>query len=228
MLTDILKIVGNYIIVQVSIIFFIMPFYIFYRRKHPQTEKFNFNRQLENFFLSKQANYLVFFWAMGEALVWFVIPEFLLLLIIFMRIRRKRELLVYDVGGTVAGTIVAYFLHASYGTIAQLPYIQEKMISQTYEWYDHLGIWGMIYQPFSGVPYKVFTLTAASQHYFLLYFIVIAVVVRMSRYIIAFGLFNLLYPGLHKYVYRNYLKLFLIATFIFSTLLLRVYESYGH
>jgi membrane protein YqaA with SNARE-associated domain len=226
-LVDILKILGNYIVVQISIILFFLPFYWIYRKRHPQPDKFNFSRQLENFFLSKQANYLVFFWAMGEALVWFVIPEFLLLLIIFMRIRRKRELLVYDVGGTIAGTIIAFFMHISYRTIASLPYIQDKMIDQTHAWYDRMGIWGMIYQPFSGVPYKVFTLTAHSYHFFLIYFIVVGVIVRMSRYLIAFGLFNLIYPGLHKYVYRNYVILFLVATFIFSILLLKIYSEFG-
>jgi hypothetical protein len=86
----------------------------------------------------------------------------------------------------------------------------------------------MLYQPFSGVPYKVFTLTANQHNFFLPYFLVVAVMVRMSRYLIAFGLFIAIYPGLHRYVQRNYVKLFLITTFIFSALLLRVYNSFAH
>jgi membrane protein YqaA with SNARE-associated domain len=230
MLTDILKIIANYLFVQSCIILFMLPFYIVYRHRHVTdgNVKTGLNQHLENFFLSKQANYLVFFWAMGEALVWFVIPEFLLLLMIFMRIRRKKELLVYDVAGTITGTIIAFFANASYSTIAHLPYIQGKMIDQTFVWYHQLGVWGMLYQPFSGVPYKVFTLTAANFHFFLPYFIIVAVLVRMSRYLIAYGLFIVLYPGLHKYIRRNYIRLFLVATFIFSALLLKVSNSYAH
>jgi membrane protein YqaA with SNARE-associated domain len=230
MLAAVLKIIANYVFVQSCIILFMLPFYAVYRRRYTidGNAKAGLNQHLENFFLSKQANYLVFFWAMGEALVWFVIPEFLLLLMIFMRIRRKKELLVYDVAGTVTGTVIAFFANASYATIAHLPYIQTAMINQTLAWYHQLGVWGMIYQPFSGVPYKVFTLTAANFHFFLPYFIVVAVLVRMSRYLIAYGLFIVLYPGLHRYVKRNYVWLFLVATFIFSALLLRVSDSYAH
>jgi membrane protein YqaA with SNARE-associated domain len=230
MFTGLLAVIGNYLLVQTCIILFFLPFYAVYRWRHVPAGKLkvSLSQHLEYFFLSKQANYLVFFWAMGEALVWFVIPEFLLLLLIFMRIRRKRELLVYDVGGTVAGTIVAYFVHASHSTIAHLPYIQDKMVGQTLEWYQQHGIWGMIYQPFSGVPYKVFTLLAADFHFILPLFIIFAVLVRMSRYMIFYGFFTVLYPRLHVHVRRNYVRLFIIATFIFSALLLRVYNAYGH
>jgi membrane protein YqaA with SNARE-associated domain len=226
MLAGLILILGNYLLVQGCILLFMLPFYLVYRWKQPHISA-SLSHRLELFFLSKQANYLVFFWAMGEALVWFVIPEFFLLLIIFMRIHRKRELLTYDVAGTVAGTIIAYFIHVSPQTIARLPYIQEKMVEQTNAWYHQSGVWGLIYQPFSGVPYKVFTLTAHSFHFFLPYFVLVAVLVRMSRYLVAFGIFNAMYPGLHKFVKKNYAVLFVVATFIFSALLLRVYHLYA-
>jgi O-antigen/teichoic acid export membrane protein len=111
MFTSILNIALNYLLVQFSIIGFMLPFYLSYRYRHRSQDevKLDLNQHLERFFLSKQANYLVFFWAMGEALFWFVIPEFLLLLVVFMRIRRKKELLTYDIAGTLIGTIVAYW-----------------------------------------------------------------------------------------------------------------------
>lgn len=183
---------------------------------------------MENFFTSKYANWLVFFWAMAEALVWFVIPEFLLLLLIFMRIRRKRELLYYDIGGTVAGTLVAFVFHVPERLIASLPYIQPSMVAQVKYWYNHHGILGLAYQPFSGVPYKVFTNLAPQYHFFVLTFLVVAVLVRISRYYLIYLFFSGIYPLLHKYVYRNYARLFLVATFIFSVLLLRVYMTYSH
>ena len=36
-----------------------------------------------------------------------------------------------------------------------------------------------------------------------------------------------IYPVFHRWVYKNYLPLFFIATFIFSVLLYKVYNSYG-
>ena len=165
---------------------------------------------------------------MGEALVWFVIPEFLLILLIFMRIQGKRELLFYDIYGTAVGTLIAFAIHIPERLIDGLPYIQPSMVLQVRQWFDAHGIFGLIYQPFSGVPYKVFVHLAPEYHYFIFTFIIFAVIVRISRYYLIYLMLSGIYPILHKYVYHHYIRLFLIATFIFSLLLLRVYTSYGH
>lgn len=218
----------NYLLILAAIILFASPFYLLFRsRRKNAPGKLVINKEAEDFFQSKQANLLVFFWAFGEALVWFVIPEFLLLLVIFLRIRRKRELLFYDIYGTAAGTVVAYVINLPVHLIDKLPYIQPKMVEQTQVWYRNHGILGLIYQPFSGVPYKVFTFLAPHYHFFILLFLAAAIVVRVARYYIFFAMFSLIYPVLHKYVYKNYARLFLVAVFIFSILLLRVYDSYG-
>lgn len=229
MLDTLLKIIANYLIVLGCIILFMLPFYLFYRRKHIQDgeEDISFSCHLEYFFTSKYANWLVFFWAMSEAVVWFVIPEFLLILLVFMRIKRRRELLYYDIGGTVAGTLIAFAIHIPERLIDKLPYIQPSMVLQVKYWFNAHGVLGLAYQPFSGVPYKVFTDIAPQYHFFILTFLVVAVIARISRYYIIYLFLTNIYPLLHKYVYRNYVRLFLIATFIFSILLLKVYDSYG-
>lgn len=219
----------NYLVVQFGIILFIAPFFVWYRRSHGRDagETPPFNHHLEKFFGSRQANYLVFFWAMGEAIVWFVIPEFLLLLMVFMRVKGKRQLVKYDIYGTGAGVLAAYLMNLSSSAIANLPYVQSKMIDEVLQWYDRLGVWGLVHQPFSGIPFKVFTHTAEPYGFPLLLFLVVAVVVRISRYVVAYGMFVAMYPFLHKYVRRNYVPLFFIASFIFSILLYRVYQSYA-
>ena len=217
----------NFVVVTVSIVLFMSPFFLVYWLQHRKNlEKQHFNFFLENFFSSQQANWLVFAWAAGEAVFWFVIPEFLLLLVIFMRIRQKRKMLIYDVCGTIFGTVVALLMRLSETTISNLPYIQEKMITQTKLWYDQSGILGLAHQPFSGVPYKVFTHLAWQYHFFLPLFIIVAVVVRMFRYLVAYGLFISIYPKLHKKVAGNYIPLALIAIFIFSILLFKTYNIY--
>ncbi len=225
----VLKVIGNYLIVQVSIILFMAPFYLLYRRKHVASggPQISFNRHLEYFFTSSYANWLVFFWAMGEALIWFVIPEFLLILLVFMRIQRKRQLLYYDIAGTAAGTLTAFIVNLPERFIDKLPYVQPNMVLQVKHWFNAHGVLGLIYQPFSGVPYKVFTHLAHDYHFFILAFLILAIVARISRYYIVYLLLTSAYPFLHKYVYRNYVRLFLVATFVFSILLLRIYDSYG-
>ena len=217
----------NFVIVTASIALFTAPFFTFYWLKHQRgLDKQHFNYYLENFFSSQQANWLVFAWAASEAVFWFVIPEFLLLLVIFMRIRQKRKMLVYDVTGTITGTLIAITMRLPESSISKLPYIQDKMITQTKLWYSDMGILGLANQPFSGVPYKVFTHLAGQYHFFLPWFIVVAVAIRMLRYLVAYGLFISLYPKLHRKVAQNYLPLAGIAILIFSMLLLKTYNIY--
>ena len=218
----------NYLVILVSIVIFTMPFYIWYKISHKEGfSRHAFSVDLENFFSSYQANWLVFTWAASEAIFWFVIPEFLLLLVVFMRIRRKRQLLIYDISGTIVGTVMALLIHLPERLISQLPYIQPGMITQTKIWYEQGGILGLMHQPFSGVPYKVFTHLAPQYSFPLLLFIVFAVTVRMFRYLIAYGLFISLYPKLHKIVLSRYVRLCLIAIAIFSVLLYKTYSAYS-
>ena len=222
-----LTVIGNFLFIVVCILVFASPFYyLFKRQRHGSIKSHGINREIEGFFASKQANYLVFFWAMGEALVWFVIPEFLLLLIIFMRIKRKRELLYYNIFGTIAGTVLAFSINLPAHLIEKLPYIQPAMTQQVAAWFEKSGIFALIHQPFSGIPYKVFAYLAPNYHILIILFIITAIVVSVARYLIVYLVLNLIYPLLHRYVYRNYVYLFLVVVFIFSLLFIRIYNSY--
>jgi membrane protein YqaA with SNARE-associated domain len=224
-----IRITVNYLVVQACIGLFFLPFYLLYRRNYYKniSLKASFNYHLENFFSSRYANWLVLCWAAGEAVIWFVIPEFLLLLLVFMRIRRKRQLLYYDIYGTALGTLRAYLIHLPAGSIDKLPYIQPGMVAQVQSWYHNMGMMALIHQPFSGVPYKVFTHLAPQYHLFLPVFLIFAVIVRISRYYIVYVILTSIYPVLHKYVYKHYVRLAVAGTFIFSLLLLKVYIVYG-
>jgi hypothetical protein len=216
--------------VLASVALFFAPFVlVFYARNYRQiTEKKpHFNFFMEKFFASKESNYLILAWAACEAVFWFIIPEFLLFLMVFMKVRNKVNLIKYDIIGTVIGTGIGLWWHASHETLLKIPYVYQGMIDQTKLWYDMHGVWGLIYQPFSGVPYKVFTNLALDYHFFIPLFLLIAVVARMSRYFIAYEVTKALYPLLHKFVRRHYSVLFLVAMAIFTGLLLKVSITYG-
>jgi membrane protein YqaA with SNARE-associated domain len=226
---NILIIFQNFIFILVCILIFASPFYYLYKRKgHGSIRVHGLNREIENFLTSKQSNYLIFFWALSEALIWFIIPEFLLLLVIFMRTRLKRNILIFDILGTIAGTVLAFVINLPAHLIEKLPYIQPSMVQQTADWFEKNGLFALAYQPFSGIPYKVFAYLGANYHILIIVFIAAAVLVRVARYFIFYTLFNNLYPYLHKFVYRYYVILFVVAVFIFSFLLLQVYQSYDY
>jgi hypothetical protein len=187
----------------------------------------HFNYFMEKFFLARESNWLVACWAAAEAVIWFVIPEFLLILLVFMKVRRKRELVIYDVAGTVVGTMIAIGLRFSNDTLVSLPYVTLTMIEKVNDWFSAWGVWGVFFQPFSGVPYKVFNAVASDYMLFIPAYIFLAVVARMIRYLMIYGVGVALYPLVHRYVRRHYAILLIVATAIFAALLMEVVSNYS-
>lgn len=215
----------NSIFVVLIIPVFAAPFWLSYRRasKPPQGE---LGEKIEDFFSSRQMDWLVFSWAAAEAVAWFIIPEFFLLLIIFMRLKQRINLLRWDFGGTIVGTVIAYYI-SSYLPIGTLPYITSAMVAQVDLWYSELGVWAVAYQPFIGIPYKVFTHLAAEHHISLFFLVVIGTIVRMARYVIIYCILSALYPFLHRYAHRNYLGVYIASCCVFTFLLLKTVNLYG-
>ncbi|RYX79008.1 hypothetical protein EON76_04850 [bacterium] len=220
----------NFGIVLVSITVFFSPFIavFWYRRRQQIAEKRpHFNYFMEKFFHSRESNALVATWAAAEAIVWFVIPEFLLILIMFMKVKRKVQLVTYDIIGTVVGTIIALILQLPQKTLLAVPYVYQGMIDHVQEWFHDYGIFGIFFQPFSGVPYKVFNALATDYHFFIPFFIILAVIARMIRYLIIYEITKALYPFVHTFVRKHYAILFLVAMAIFTLLLMKISNSYS-
>ena len=96
MLSAIGYFLGHFLFIFFAMVLFFVPFVtVFYFRNRHQIrdKKPHFNQFMERFFASRESNYLVLTWAALEALVWFIIPEFLLFLIIFMKVKHKFNLL---------------------------------------------------------------------------------------------------------------------------------------
>lgn len=220
----------NSFFILLSTVTFFTPFWLLHRLTRPKTEKYtrhSLGEHIEIFFSSKQMNWLVCAWAAAEAIIWFIIPEFLLLLIIFMRIRQRVSLLFWDLLGTILGTIIAYSISVPSITVAHMPYITTGMILQVNYWYQHFGVWALVFQPLSGVPYKVFTNLAFEHNINLAALIFTGSIMRMSRYIFIYIILSGLYPIFHRFAFRRYLAVFVVSCMIFSYFLLKIVNNYG-
>lgn len=224
------EIIKNYLFIQLAILLFMAPFYLLYRfsNKHIALKHIKLNEHAEEFLTSRWANYLVACWAAAEAIIWFVIPEFLLLLVVFLGLKNKRKLLYFDIAGTTVGTILGLVLSAYTSiNVSSFPYITTNMVDQVKVWYEQLGSMALFFQPFSGVPYKVFVLNTHGFINHIVMFVLLAVIIRIARYYIFYVIFSGLHPLLHRFVSRNYIPIFILSCFVFASIFLRVYKGYG-
>lgn len=220
----------NFVVLFIAMALFFAPFvavFAWRNREQIREKRPHFNYFMERFFGSRESDALVFFWAAGEAVVWFIIPEFLLILLIFMKVKRKFDLVKYDILGTIVGTLIALWWRLPHDTFVHLPYIRPRMLTQVDTWYQQHGILGLAFQPFSGVPYKVFNHEAAGFHFFIPLFLLVAITARMIRYVVVYEVTKALFPVLHPFVRKHYGWLFVLAIGIFTFLLLHVVAIYS-
>ncbi|HEX2050376.1 MAG TPA: hypothetical protein VHJ34_07035 [Actinomycetota bacterium] len=123
-------------------------------------------------------------WAVAEAVVWPIVPDVVVAALAGAAPRRAPALALWATAGSVAGGMAAYALGAA-GPGAQLlahaPLVTERMVDHAGAWLATEGAVGLVHQPLTGVPFKVFGLQAAGAGVGFLPFVAFAAVVRGVR-----------------------------------------------
>jgi membrane protein YqaA with SNARE-associated domain len=118
---------------------------------------------------SRRGFWLMFAWAAAEATFWPVIPDFLLVPMAAVYGRRFYVPLAAAVLGAALGGIINYL----YSTIApaqaldilrHIPLVSESQIDIVRANLARDGIMAYLYQPWSGVPFKVWAVVGGSMH----------------------------------------------------------------
>ena len=158
----------------------------------------------------------VFLWAVAEAVVWPLIPEFALAVLCVAAPRRSLRLGLTAAAGSVAGGVVMYLLAARGVHLPQLltttrmhEFLADRMAAE--------GAQGLRHQAFNGIPFKVYGLAAGSAHVGLLAFLVNCMPGRLFRITtisLLLGGFGALARRWRRW-YPAYLCLFLIL-FVFG------------
>lgn len=123
--------------------------------------KGSFHHRVSVFARSRAALWLVFIWSIAEAMWWPVIPDFLVAPLALAAPGRFLVLAAAATGGSVLGGVVAFHL-GSVGDwfAANAPLLTPRMHEQAATWMEASGAGGLLQQPLSGIPYKVFGLQA--------------------------------------------------------------------
>jgi len=153
----------------------------------------------------------VFAWAVAEAAVWPLIPEFALAVLCVAAPRRSLRLCLAAALGSMCGGVVMYLL-AAHGIHPPQLLTTARMHEVLADRVADEGVQGLRGQAFSGIPFKVYGLTAGSADVGLLPFLVTCLPGRTVRTIVIgllFGGFGGLTRRWRRW-YPAYLCLFLL------------------
>jgi membrane protein YqaA with SNARE-associated domain len=125
-------------------------------------------------------------WAFAEAIVWPIIPDFLLAPLVIARPRRAPYILAACIAGSAIGAALIYGLAWTWAAEATraLPYLPlafEADIADVRERIAHHGAFAFLWQPISGVPFKVWSIVAATSGVSPAMALPIAILARAAR-----------------------------------------------
>ena len=193
---DFFEILRHIFFISVCILLFFAPFFLAFflkNRERLTTTRISYTKLMEEFFWSPFASIMVAVWVFAESIFWFVAPEFLLVFMLFLPKKRSAKLILYDFCGIFAGTVFGLVLPISMDFVKTTPYVYNGMIFAVENWLREFGSFGLIFQPTSGIPYKIFIAESAAAGIPFLSFLLVAMIIRMARYAAFFYSFQFLY-----------------------------------
>jgi membrane protein YqaA with SNARE-associated domain len=122
----------------------------------------------ERWSASTSAGGLLFAWAAGEATVWPILPDFLLIPLVVGEPRRAVRLLARSIAGMALGGSCLYLFAfrqpaAAVRLLRHLPMVHAGAINRARRDLAAQELAAFLFQPFTGVPFKVWALLAASE-----------------------------------------------------------------
>jgi len=173
----------------------------------------------ERFSASRRGLWAMFIWSIAEATVWPIIPEFLLVPMVAGNRRWfYMPVLAAIAGAAIGGTLLYLFAFwassqaAAY--LAQLPLTGHGSVEVHQQFAEH-GAAAFVYQPLSGIPFKVWAIVGGSEGIKPWQAIPIFVVARGLRMTVfatiarvAAGLFSGFFRDFSLFVLAIYLVLF--------------------
>lgn len=187
-------------------------------------------RPVRNLATSGSGLVLGFVWGFGEALIWPVIPDFYVFALVPASPERWWLIAASTSAGSVVGGALGFWLAFARGSTWPMdfaPLVTEGMIHQAGTWLASYGSLGVLRQPLSGIPYKVFVYLAGAGKQSFLAFFIASILARSIRIFAVAGAAALLgkLGGLQRVA--RYYDIFLAAfTVVFVYGLWRVVASY--
>jgi membrane protein YqaA with SNARE-associated domain len=123
----------------------------------------------ERFSCSRGGVVLMFVWAVAEAIVWPIIPEFLLVPMAAGNRQRFYQPLAAAIAGTALGGIALYLFAftapaSAMAFLAWLPLIGRGSVAAVQSEFAAHGAVALLVQPLSGIPFKVWALIGGASH----------------------------------------------------------------
>ena len=154
---------------------------------------------------SRSGLWLVFGWAVAEALLWPIVPDVPVVLLAAAAPSRFIPLAATATAGSIAGGALGYALGAAGAggfVLAHAPLVTARMTRHAASAMSLHGAAPLLGQPWSGIPYKVFAYQASGSGVAFAPFMALSVLGRGHRILLAGAVFAAVWAPFHRWAPR--------------------------
>ncbi len=135
---------------------------------------------------------LAFAWGIAEGSLFFIVPDIIITLVAVFCIRKS----LFHLAAVTAGSLVAgagLYLWASFDgsaaeIIGKVPFVAPDMLAGVEAGLAEHGVWSLCHGPLSGIPYKVYAVTAPG-YVSIIPFLLVSIPARLERLLVTWLLF---------------------------------------
>lgn len=189
--------------------------------KNKQTVNTSHFHSLQRFANSISGDITLLLWSFAEAICWFILPDFLLLILAILAPQKTLKWVLLSIIGSLTGTIVLitllHWLPINFATIIfRLPFTHIGMLTKVEHFIQSYGHISILLQPFSGIPSKVWTYDIyQSPHWHPWLFLLLLTLARGTRMMLIGGIGYLVSKRIPTIIQRYWLFLLVLYTVLF-------------
>lgn len=178
---------------------------------------------------SRRGLWLAFAWGAAEALAWPIVPDLAVATLVLAAPRRMPHIAAAAIAGSLTGGTAAYVIGAlgGAGVLDHVPLVTPRMQASAMQRISEHGAAGILSQPFSGIPFKVFAYQAPAAGIQAPDFAWFSLLARGGRLLQVAAVFALAGVVLRRWLPRVYPALVAAYTIVFFAGLARVVANWS-
>ncbi len=145
---------------------------------------YNTNNAMERFTSSRLSWIFSFIWGLCEGIFFFIVPDVIVAYVALHNRKKGFYSLVASIVGSLLSAIIMFYLTAHYDMVnflLNIPLINKELILGVQQQFNLHGVTAVLSGPFSGVPYKIYSVEAALLGIPLLNYLFYSILSRLSR-----------------------------------------------
>ena len=182
--------------------------------------------KIEAFASSNSSWMLSFVWGLLEGIFLFIVPDVIVAYIALHNRKKGSYSLISSICGSLCSAIIMFYLTARYDMakfLLKIPLITQSLIDNVQQQFSLHGVSAVLSGPFSGIPYKIYSVEAALSHMPLSSFLLYSILSRLSRMLPLIILISII-----GFIFRKQIKTYpKMTTLIYILIWILIYTIYA-